>query len=154
MPIRRRSSDRNSGLRFRLCGALFPWNFPPRDGIDYDRAKALAERVAQKHSRLHAAYVVQTCNAKKLADIEKVRRDWKLLSRGCSGLDPEAKALLERIRSAYEKAKVLRHKRVTTEREMRREEDARRPKWVESQPKKDDGFLGKGAWGALDELKL
>lgn len=131
------------------------WNFPPRDSIDYYRAKALAERVVRKHSKLHTAYIARTEDARRLADIQKVRKDWKLFPKHASSrLHPEANALLARIRFAQERAKGLRCERLVAERENRREEQIRQPVLIESQPKKDTGFLGKGAWGALDDLKL
>ena len=69
---------------------------------------------------------------------------WVLSSGGYRGLHPDAKALLEGMRGKEEELQ-----RAAREESCRRAAEEAKQKEAEK-----SSFLSKGAWGALDKLKL
>jgi len=87
---------------------------------------------------------------KRLLDLAKVRQDWARMlnwlpgSGGYRGLHPEAQALLEEMRKKESELREAAWKL-----EQKRAEEQARKKQAEK-----ESFLGKGAWDALNGLKL
>lgn len=87
---------------------------------------------------------------RRLLSIVTVRKNWRAMLRwvqasgGYRALHPDAQALLERIRSAQDRAAELR----------RANQPRRAVAEVKRKESEKSGFLSKGAWGALDDLKL
>ena len=111
------------------------------DGLKAEEARKAAEHAEQE---------------KRIVDLAKVRKDWremlKLRRRSTSDLHEDAQALLEKIRTAQDKANYIafpRKEAIRYEQEQRRaREEAQRQKTEK------DKFLNKTTWGALDSLNL
>lgn len=104
-------------------------------GLREDEARLAAQSAAEE---------------KKLRDIASVRKDWETMLRwrfasgGYRALHPAAQTLLEEMRVRQEELRE----------QARQAEQLRAEKLAQEEQAKKDGFLSKGAWGGLDNLKL